>query len=202
MFPYVQRIRDLVLHPRQTWPALVAEDVSASRLFVGWVLPLAAVPAVAYILEIELYLHLFATPVALFASSFAGLGLSFPAILADAVGLYALEIGAVALLAWIVQILAPQFGGQGDYTAGLKVVAYSFAPYWVVSILTIFALSALGVLAGVVVLAAAVYGFYLLYQGLGEAMRIPQEKRALMTVVVVVAALVLGILLDHVVPTV
>jgi hypothetical protein len=71
----------------------------------------------------------------------------------------------------------------------------------VASILTIFALSAFGVLADVVVLAAAVYGFYLLYQGLGEAMRIPQEKRALMTVVVVVAALVLGILLGHVVPT-
>ncbi len=199
MFPYVQRLRDLVLRPRETWPVLAGEDVSASRLFTGWVLPLAAIPAVAYVLRMELFRSLFASRADAFAA--AGLGLTPLAVLAHGVALYVLGVGTVALLAWIVEILVPHFGGRGDYTAGLKIVAYSAAPYWVASILTVFALSALGILVGLVVLAASVYGLYLFYQGLGDVLHVPPEKRAILTVVVVLLALVVGVVIGHLVPT-
>lgn len=195
----IQRVRNVVLRPRESWPALAAENVTVSQLFTGWVLPLAAVPALAYLIAVELWLHVFMSTYAAFAALAAGASLTTAGIVANAVALYVITVGSVALYAWIVQILAPQFGAEGDYAAALKVVAYASTPYWLASILLILSMSALGVLVDLALLAAGIYGIYILYEGLGEAMHTPREKRAVYTVVIVVVALVVSFVTSRII---
>ena len=43
----VRRALNLLLHPAETWDAIEAEPDTIERLFRYWVMPLAAIPAIA-----------------------------------------------------------------------------------------------------------------------------------------------------------
>ena len=89
----------------------------------------------------------------------------------------------VWVLSFIVDVMAPQFGGQRDPLRALKVVAYSYTPAWVAGVLHL--LPSLGVM----VLLASLYGLYVMYLGLPVLMRCPKEKAVPYTAVVVVCAI-------------
>src|SRR6185436_9361167 len=91
------------------------------------------------------------------------------------------------LLSLIINMLAPNFGGQKDSTLALKVAVYSFTPAWVAAVLNILPL--LGVLA----ILGGLYGIYLLYLGLPRLMKCPEDKAVGYTAVSVVCAIVLSI---------
>ena len=100
---------------------------------------------------------------------------------------------AVFIVAWIVDALAPTFGGQKDPLAALKVAAYSLTPAWVAAILTI--LPSLGFIAALL----GLYGLYLLYLGLPVLMRAPTDRALGYTVVVVISAIVVNIVITAVI---
>jgi hypothetical protein len=107
--------------------------------------------------------------------------------LAHAILIFGLSFVQVFLISWLVDVLAPTFGGQRDSLAALKVTAYSFTPGWVAAVLNIIPmLGLLGILA-------ALYGLYLLYLGLPVLMRCPKEKSVGYTVVLVICAVVLSV---------
>jgi len=180
----VDRAKKILLTPKTEWEVIAAETTPTQQLIVTYVLPLAAVAAVA---------------------AFIGqvvVGVSMPIIGTVRFGLVAGLIGLVMsvvmavvmvfLLGLIADALAPSFGAQKNSAQALKVAAYTFTPVWVVGIVNILPF------LGVLVLLAGIYAIYLLYLGLPKLMKAPEEKAAGYTAVVVLAAIVLWVVVAFV----
>jgi len=180
----VDRVKKILLTPKTEWDVIAAESTPTQQLVVGYVLPLAAVAAVA---------------------AFIGqvvIGVSMPIIGTVRFGLVAGLIGLVMsvvmavvmvfVVGLIADALAPSFGGQKNTAQALKVAAYTFTPVWVMGVLNILPM------LGVLVILGAIYAIYLLYLGLPKLMKAPPEKAAGYTAVVVLAAIVLWVVVAFV----
>jgi hypothetical protein len=175
----VDRAKNILISPKAEWEAIAADTTPTKDLIVGYVLPLAAVAAVA----------------AFIGQVFVGVSAPFVGtmrigIVAGLVGLVMSLVMAVVMvfvLGFIADALAPNFGGTKNMDQAVKVAAYSFTPVWVVGILGIIPmLGVLGILAGL-------YSIYLIYLGLPRLMKAPQEKAVGYTAVVVICAIILWI---------
>jgi hypothetical protein len=171
----VDRVKGILMAPRKEWPVIEAESATTGSIFTGYIIPLAAIPAIAgfigwsviggRVLGVELRV-------------------SYSTGITAAVVRYVLSLVACYVLALIIDALAPSFGGTRNSIQALKVAAYSSTAGWVAGIFTILpALSWLGLLG--------VYSLYLLYLGLPVLMKAPQEKAVGYTVVVIICAIVL-----------
>jgi len=173
----ITRVKNILLSPSTEWPAIAAEASSAGSIYMGYVVPLVAIGVIA----------------AFIGQSAIGLPLvgrvGMVAGLVRAIISFAFSLLGVFLIAWIVDILAPTFGGQRNPLAALKATAYSFTPGWVAGVLNIVPM------LGLLVIVGALYGLYLLYLGLPVVMRCPREKAVGYTVVTVLCAIVMGIVL-------
>ncbi len=173
------RVRNILLTPNTEWPVIAEEPTDKGTVVTGYVMPLAAIGAIAGFI----------------GGSLVGMSLPFVgtyrvpimAGLTGAVLAFVLAIVGVFILAFIIDALAPTFGAQKDSNKAFKVAVYSYTPAWIAGALQIVpGLAILGVLA-------ALYGLYLLYLGLPALMKAPQEKAIAYTAVVVVCAIVLSI---------
>jgi len=178
------RVRNILLTPNTEWPAIAEEPTDKASVVTGYVIPLAAIGAIAGFIGGSL------------------IGTSLPFLgryrvpittgLVGAVFTFVFAIIGVFILAFIINALAPTFGAQKDSNRAFKVAVYSYTPAWIAGALQI--LPALGVL-GII---AALYGLYLLYLGLPALMKAPQEKAIGYTAVVVVCAIVLSIVVTSI----
>src|SRR5690606_3263307 len=104
--------------------------------------------------------------------------------LTQAVVSYVLALVSVWVLTFIIDALAPQFGGTSDRTQAMKLAAYSAtAGYLGGAFGLIPAVAALGLLA-------SLYGLYLLYLGATPVMKVPQDRAGLYVVIIIVAAII------------
>jgi uncharacterized membrane protein len=101
-----------------------------------------------------------------------------------------MSVVAVFLLGFIIDVLAPTFGGQKNFNQAVKVAAYSYTAGWLGGVLGI--IPWVGWILGLVV---SLYGIYLLYLGLPKVMKNPQEKSVAYTVVVIIVAIVVAIVI-------
>jgi len=178
------RVRNILLTPNTEWPAIAEESTPVGAVVTGYVMPLAAIGAIAGFI----------------GGSLVGMSLPFlgryrvPIMtgLAGAVFTFVVAIVGVFILAFIINALAPTFGAQKDANKAFKVAVYSYTPGWIAGALQI--VPALGIL-GIV---AALYGLYLLYLGLPTLMKCPREKAVGYTAVVVVCAIVLSIVVTSI----
>jgi hypothetical protein len=180
----VDRIKNICLTPNTEWPVIANEPSSTGSLIAGYVAPLAAVSALAGFIGVSLV-----GTSTFFAGTYR---MSIFAGLAFAVWTFIGAIIGVVLVGFIINALAPTFGGQQDSARAMKVAVYSFTPAWVAGVLRI--VPALGILA----ILGAFYGFYLLYLGLPALMKSPKEKAAGYTVVTIVAAIVVYVVVGAV----
>jgi hypothetical protein len=97
---------------------------------------------------------------------------------------YALSFVGVYVIAWVVDMLGPTFGGRRDSLSALKVTVYSFTPGWLAGLFNFVPI------LSVLTIAGALYGLYLLYLGLPVLMRSPAEKSMGYTIVTVLVAIV------------
>jgi hypothetical protein len=175
----VQRVQDILLRPKETWPAIEQEPADTATLYKDYIVLLAAIPAVAGLVGMSVF-------------GVGGFGMRmrmpFMSSLAHAVVQYVLTLAMVFVLALIVDALAPSFGGTKRQINALKLVAYSMTAGFVGGIFALF--PALGVLG----LLAALYAIYLLYTGLPALMKCPPDKAGAYTAVVVVCGIVAGLL--------
>ena len=180
----IDRVQAILLKPKETWPVIAAEGGDVAGIFTGYVMILAAIPAIANFIGMTVF-------------GIGGFGITVrvgivSAILNLVVG-YLLTLVLVFVLALIVDALAPTFGGTKNRIAAVKVVAYSMTALWVAGILGLMpALGALGALIGLV------WAVYLLYTGLPVLMRASADKAGAYTAVVVVCALVAGVVIGAV----
>jgi len=177
----VDRVKNICLTPGTEWTVIEGESTPPASLITGYAVPLAAIGAVAGFI----------------GGSLIGRSLPFvgtyrigimPGLVA-AVFSFVMAIVGVAILAVVLNALAPTFGAQKDTAQAFKLAVYSYTPAWVAGVLQI--LPVLGLLA----IIAGLYGIYLMYLGLPRLMKCPQDKAAGYTVLVVVCAIVLYIII-------
>ena len=175
------RAKNIIVSPKTEWPVIAAETTPAAQLVMGYVLPLAAISAIAGFIGTSLVG--ISTP---FTGTFRmpitwGLAAACYQLVASVVGVY--------VLAFIIDALAPTFAATKGFAQALKVAVYAYTPVWVAGVVRIVPL------LGVLVLIAALYAIYLLYLGLQSVMRAPQEKAAGYTAVVIIAAIVIAVVI-------
>jgi len=112
----IARIKSILLTPGAAWDQIDAEPVSASQIYRNFVLPVAAIPAVAGFIGSQV-----------FGTSILGVTFrpSFGSALVGALLQYVLTLAGVYVLALIIDALAPTFNGVRDRIQALKVAAYS-----------------------------------------------------------------------------
>jgi hypothetical protein len=185
----IARIKGILLTPRTEWPLIAAEPASIGSLYTGYILIMAAIPAVIRFVSSSLI----GVPVPFlgYYRIDVGTGLTL------AVVSYVLSLLGVFIVALIVEALAPTFSGEKSRVQALKVVAYSYTASWVAAII--------GIIPGLVLLSALlglIYGLYLLNLGLPFTMKCPPEKSIAYTAVTIIAAIIVGFVLNLVIGSV
>ncbi|HWU52824.1 MAG TPA: Yip1 family protein [Tahibacter sp.] len=164
----VERVKNILLTPKTEWPVIAQEQTDVAKLYTGYIMILAAIPAV----------------ITLLTYTFAG---SVVAGVAGAILNYALSLGLTFLMAIIIDALAPTFGAEKNQIQALKTAAYANTAGWVAGIFGIIPI--LGVL---IIWAGMIYGCVLLYFGLPHTMKSPPEKTGGYFAVVLVINIVLA----------
>lgn len=181
----ITRVKSILLTPKTEWPVIAAEPATMMGIYTGYILVLAAVPAVCQFLKLAVFGY---------SMPFLGtmhVGTTFA--LEAAIRIYLGSIIGAFVMALIVNALAPSFGGQKNSVQALKVVAYSYTASWIAGIAVL--LPALGVL---IMFVGLIYGIYLLYLGLPPTMKCPPEKAAGYTAVTLICAIILGVVVFYV----
>jgi hypothetical protein len=179
----VQRVRSILLKPKEEWVKIKAEPATVGGLFTSYIMVLAAIPAVFQFLGNVLVGQRLPL-VGVFRWSIGR-------ALGNAVVSYVFALVAVCLFALIINELAPTFSSAKNMTNALKLTAYSMTPGWVAGVLYIVpGLWALGFVA-------SLYGLFLLYLGFDTPMMETPKDRIpgymiLSIVVVIVLYVVFG----------
>ena len=174
----VTRVINILLQPRNEWPAIADERTNPAALYLRYVVILAALPAVAGFVSTAL--------VGTLASGRLSAGVALWAALTS----YVLSLGMVFVMGLIADALAPRFGGRRDLHQALKLVAYSLTPSWVAGIFTF-----LPVVAWLITLLAGLYSLYLLHLGAPLLMKMPEREAIGYTVALYAIAIVIAFLI-------
>jgi hypothetical protein len=180
----VERAKNICLSPATEWPVIAAESTTTGTLISGYVVPMAAIGAVAGFLGGSLI-----------GRTLPFLGtyrVSLAPGLVFALFTFCMAIVSVFLVSLVINALAPTFGGEQNSIQALKVAVYSYTPAWIAGALQILPL------LGIFVIFAALYGLYLLFLGLPRLMKCPEDKALGYTAVVVVCAIVLSVVVGSV----
>jgi len=173
----VDRIKGILVTPRQEWPVIEAEPATTGSLYAGYIIPLAAIPAIAGLIGMSVF----------GATAFGvTVRIPFSTGLTGAVVRYVLSLVGGWVLAIIIDALAPSFGGTKSPIQALKVAAYASTASWLAGIFML--IPALGILT-----LLGLYSLYLLFLGLPVLMKSPPEKSMGYTVVVIICAVVLSL---------
>jgi len=166
-----ERVKNIIMTPKTEWLVIAAEEPNTAQIFKGYVLPLALIPAIAHIIGL----------------SVIGRGMMSSFSWGIAMGLiqFILAFVGVYLSAYVIAFLAPRFGSQQDMGRAVQLVAYSYTPAWVAGILSIVPV------LGVLVFVGGLYGLYLMYLGLPQMMKTPQDKVIGYLVVTIIAMIVI-----------
>jgi hypothetical protein len=178
----IDRVKEIVLKPKDTWVTIKAEEDTIAGLCKDYLFILAAVPALASFLGnwiVGYRLPFRFGPV---------IRLSFIESLVVAIIWYATTIAGIWIIAKAVSFLAPRFGSAQDDIKGFKIAVYSYTPYLAAGLLYI--IPSVGNLAPLL----GLYGFYLLYIGLPVVMDTPKEKSLAYTITIGISIILIFII--------
>jgi hypothetical protein len=185
----ITRAKSILLTPRAEWPVIAAEPDTVGGLYTGYIVILAAIPAIVRFISSSL--------IGVSVPFLGSYRLPIAAGITTAVLTYVLALVGTFVVALIVEALAPSFGAEKNRVQALKVVAYAYTASWVAAIIGI--IPGLGLLAA---LAGAVYSIYLLNMGLPYTMKCPPEKAIGYTAVTIIVAIIVGVVLSLIVRSV
>jgi hypothetical protein len=182
----VDRVKAILLAPQKEWHVIEAESATTASLYSGYIIPLAAIPAIAGFIGMSMI-----------GVSALGTNFRIPMVsgLTGAIVRYAGTLAGVYVLALIIDALAPSFGGTKNQIQSLKLAAYSSTASWLAGIFLL--------LPGLRVLSIlGVYSLYLLFVGLPVMTKSPPDKALGYTVVVILSAIVVAVLVGAVASTI
>lgn len=174
----IERIKAILMTPKTEWPVIAGEPTSVADLYKNYIALVAAIPVIAGFIKGSLigyggFGFTFRTPI--------GMGIT------SAIVGYVLSLALVYVMALVIDALAPTFGGQKNQLQALKAAAYSWTASWIAGIGVIVPW-----LGWLIALAGLAYAIYLLYLGLPETMKCPQEKAGGYTAVSIIIGIVLS----------
>ena len=176
----VNRVKDILLKPKDTWPVIEGEEATPASLYTQYLMILAAIPAVCGFIGLSLV-------------GIGGFGFSIRigivAGLAHMVVSYVMSLVMIFVFSLIINALAPTFGGTKNSISALKLAVYGATAGMVGGVFSIIPmLGILGVLCGL-------YSIYLIYLGLPVLMKNPQEKSVVYTIVVLLVGFILSLVI-------
>ena len=156
----VDRARRILANPREEWIKIAVEPATVQSLYTNWIMILAAIGPIALLLSMH--------------------------PLQVAVAQYVRSLITTFVLALVVDALAPSFGGTKDFTASLKLTAYSYTAAWLAGVFNL-----LGTLGDIVIVIATLYALYTFLVGAPVLNRSSPDKAVPFTLIVVLCAVVL-----------
>ena len=183
----IERAKNIIMSPNKEWDVIALEQPNTGQIIMGYVLLLAGAAAVA----------------AFIGYGLIGFSYGFGHYATTGWGIYyALRVLVAAILgvfisALVIDALAPSFGSEKNMGRSVQLVAYSYTPFWVGSLLAIYPpLAIIGAIAGI-------YGLYLLYIGMPKLKKTPADKTAgyfiVSLVTIVVINIVIGLIMARIV---
>ena len=156
-------IGTVLLHPTRGWQAAADAPISIAALLLGITAPLAAIGPVARMIRTLTFgtetmgiIQYRPTPGGAVATAIVG---------------WAAALVAVWLLALVIDLTAPLFGGRRDRMAATRAAVFGSSAWWLASGFAV--LPALGVFQ-----ILGLYSLVLLFVGAPLLMRVPEERRS------------------------
>jgi Yip1 domain len=175
----ILRVPAILADPFAEWARIEKEPDDLAYLLLGYVALLALIPAV------------FGFVGACFIGAVVpGKGLVHASIFDGVFGAifgYVLSFATVALLGFLIDLLAPQFDGQRDFASAFRLAVYSYTPIWLAGIFLLLPGLRFLTLTGF-------YGAYILMAGLPRLMKSPPQKTLNFAALVVLGAFTLTML--------
>ncbi|HWA23289.1 MAG TPA: Yip1 family protein [Caulobacterales bacterium] len=173
----IDRAKNIITAPRAEWAKIAGEKADVGKLYMGYLLPLAAAAAIAMAIGWTVF-------------GMGGFGftvrLPIAAVISMAVTQLLGALIGVYVFALILNALAPSFGSQADMGQAHKLAVYSSTAGYLAGLFQIFPpLGVLGLLG--------LYSLVLLYLGMPVLMKTPNDKRVGYFISAIVVAIVLGI---------
>ena len=173
----VERVKNIIMTPKTEWDVIAGEATQPKDLVITYVLPLAALAAIAGFIG-----------TVVIGSFFFG-HLSFVWGLVALAWHLIMSVVSVFVIGFVIDALAPNFGGEKNFQQAIKVAAFFPTAAWVAGIFSLIpALAILGILG-------SLWSLYLLYCGLEPLMKAPEDKSVAYTVVVIIVAIVLSVVI-------
>jgi hypothetical protein len=167
----------MITKPAAEWDVVAAEPATVGGIYTGYAMILAAIPAIAGLIGSVLFAHM-----------------NLILAVVTAVLGYVLALVGLFITSFIVDTLAPSFGGEKNQVQALKLVAYANTAAWVAGVLNVIPI--LGALASLV---GGIYSLYTLYLGLPKLMKNPADKTVVYFVVTLIVAIVVYAIIGAVV---
>lgn len=180
----LSRIKLIILNPNDAWKTIQQEEGVVSEILKHYVLPLAAIPALASLIGY----WLIGVKIPLW-----GRMASFEWGLNQAITSYVSMVAGVLITGWVISYLAPKFNANVSLGNAVKMVAYSYTPVFIAGVF--YLMPSLGIIASL----AGIYGLYILYLGFEHITNVNKEKHTTYFVVsllvLILVYFVLGVLI-------
>ena len=175
----LDRAKNILLKPTSEWDRIAGEAADVNKLYVGYVLPLAVIAALAAFIGMSVF-------------GVSGFGFSYhvPIVTGAVTAVLQVVMGLVGVfvLALITNALAPSFGSQQNLGQAHKLAAYGSTAGFLAGIFSVFPpIAMLGILG--------LYSLALIYLGLPRLMKTPEDKRIGYFVTIIVVAIVVGVVM-------
>lgn len=181
----IERAKNILLTPAAEWEKIKNETYTPADLFTKYAVILAAIPAVVgFIGNVAVGYSL---------GMLGRIRLPIGNALLWAILTYVLSLAGAFLFAFVLDALAPSFGGSKDLNAYLKIVIFSMTASWLAGVLYIIpSLATIAMIAGF-------YGIYLLYLGIKICRDIPADKLMGFIIVSIIAFAIINWLIYYIV---
>jgi hypothetical protein len=154
------RARSILIDPRAEWQTIERENDDPAYVLTRYVTLFAVIPS--------LFGFVGACLIGAVAQSGAIVRTPLLDGLFGAIFGYVMACACVPVIALVIQVLAPMFGGRRSFDSAFKLAVYSFTPFWLAGIFLLLPGLHFLVLSGF-------YGLYILWLGLPRLAKVPGE---------------------------
>lgn len=183
----ILKIKKVLMEPKTVWSEIQTENETVSSLLKSYILPLAAIPAIASLIGYWL-IGINVPPWGRMASFEWGLN--------QAISSYIAIVAGILLTSWVISWLAPKFGTTVTLDNAVKLVTYSYFPIFIGGIF--YLIPSLAIIASL----AGIYGLYILYQGFTPITGVSDKKRTSYYVVSLITMIVLFFVLGLIIASI
>lgn len=170
----------LLFSPDKEWESIRKDSESPSRLYIGHVLLLALIPAIAGFVGTSVIGWQVGDGPVMKLSTSSALSLS--------IMFYAAMLAGIFILGKFIDFFAATYEVSDKTPRGIAMAAYTATPMFLIGVIAVYPNIWVNMLAGLV---AITYAVYLLYEGLPILMKIPEDRGFMFATSVLTVGLVM-----------